>query len=207
MSGKIGEFAPGTEDWTSYTERIEQYCIASDKDSDAKKKAVLLSSMGPEPYKVLKDLIAPAKKPSDLTFDEIKKKLKPRYEETTTLILRRFRFNNRDQKECEDTTSYVAALRSLAQECEFGDFLDQALRDRLVCGMEDETAQTKLLGEKDELTFEEALKIAVNYEASTKGQVEIGSKKEHSSTAVNKIVIKDKEKRNRQEDTTLCYRA
>jgi len=30
---------------------------------------------------------------------------------------------------------YVAELRSLAAHCDFGDYLEEALRDRLVCGL------------------------------------------------------------------------
>ena len=53
--GRIEEFSPAQNDLESYTERLEQYFIANDVTSEAKKKtAVLLSVIGPKAYKVLK---------------------------------------------------------------------------------------------------------------------------------------------------------
>ena len=43
--------------------------------------------------------------------------------------------------------------------CEFGETLDETLRDRLVCGLCDEAYQKHLLSER-KLTLDKALKIA-----------------------------------------------
>ena len=43
--------------------------------------------------------------------------------------------------------------------CQFGAYLEEALRDRFVCGLRSETVQKKLLV-KDDLTFQEAIRIA-----------------------------------------------
>ena len=48
---------------------------------------------------------------------------------------------------------FVAELRRLATRCDFGEYLTEALRDRLVCGLSSEPAQRKLLGEGGALTF------------------------------------------------------
>ena len=40
---------------------------------------------------------------------------------------------------------YVAELRKLATHCCFGDHLEEALRDRLVCGIRDESTQIKVV--------------------------------------------------------------
>ena len=50
-------------------------------------------------------------------------------------------------------------LRRLSIHCEFGDYLEQALRDRLVCGLLSQSTQKKLLAEAD-LTLAQALSIA-----------------------------------------------
>ena len=44
---------------------------------------------------------------------------------------------------------YVAELRRLATHCEFGAYLDEALRDRFVCGLKDEGTQKALLMETE----------------------------------------------------------
>ena len=61
-------------------------------------------------------------------------------------------------------SDYVAELRRLAIHCEFGDYLDQALRDRLVCGLCNEHTQ---LVEAD-LTLAKAVSLAQGMEAADK---------------------------------------
>ena len=48
--------------------------------------------------------------------------------------------------------------------CDFGNHLNDALRDRLVCGIKSVGAHKKLLAELV-LTFQKVVKIATNYEA------------------------------------------
>ena len=48
--------------------------------------------------------------------------------------------------------------------CEFGDQLNNALRDRLVCGLKSEVIQKRLLVIKD-LTFNDTLDMAQGMEA------------------------------------------
>ena len=59
----------------------------------------------------------------------------------------------------------MAALRKLAEKCKFGEFLDQELRDKLVCGIWNETIQRKLLTEK-ELIAARAYELARGMEAA-----------------------------------------
>ena len=54
----------------------------------------------------------------------------------------------------------------MSMNCKFGTHLDDALRDRLVCGLRSEATQKKLLTEKD-LTFKKALDIAQNNETAS----------------------------------------
>ena len=59
----------------------------------------------------------------------------------------------------------MAALQKLAEKCEFGEFIDQELRDKLVCGIWNETIQRKLLTEK-ELIAARAYELARGMEAA-----------------------------------------
>ena len=59
----------------------------------------------------------------------------------------------------------MAALRRLAEHCEFGTTLEESLRDRLVCGISNETIQCKLLTERD-LTLARAYEIARSMETA-----------------------------------------
>ena len=60
---------------------------------------------------------------------------------------------------------FMACLRKLSSTCEFGTFLDQALRDRFVCGLLNDQAQKRLLTEAG-LTAARALEIAQGIEAA-----------------------------------------
>ena len=71
------------------------------------------------------------------------KHLKPR----PVVIAERFKFYIRIQREDESVADFMAALRKLSEHCQFGDFLDQALRDMLVCGLKNTATQKRLLAE------------------------------------------------------------
>ena len=60
---------------------------------------------------------------------------------------------------------YMAELQTLAAPFDFRDFLNEALWDRLVCGLRNEGAQKWLLSEAD-LTLPKAIAIAQSMEAA-----------------------------------------
>ena len=66
----VGEFTADQEDWQAYVERLQQYFAANDVDDAAKQRAILLSSVGSSTYRLLRNLMAPAK-PKDCTFKQI----------------------------------------------------------------------------------------------------------------------------------------
>ena len=113
---------------------------------------------------MLRNLLAPTL-PKDKTLDEIVDVLTKHYEPKTLVIAERFQFHRRNQAVGESVAEYVAGLRLLTRHCEFGAYLDDALRDRFVCGLRSETIQKKLLTETD-LTFQRAVEIARTMETA-----------------------------------------
>eukprot|EP00731_Ephydatia_muelleri_P025658 Em0017g741a len=91
--------------------------------------------------------------------------LKHGWTENPIVIAERFYFHRRNQAVGESIAEYVAELRRLATNCKFGAYLDEAMRDRLVCGLRDEDTQKRLLSEED-LTFARAAEIAQSREAA-----------------------------------------
>lgn len=81
------------------------------------------------------------------------------------MIGERFRFYQRLQKAGESIADFIADLRRLSINCEFGDFLDQALRDPFVCGVRNEALQKNLLTEAD-LTIKRAQEIGQSMEST-----------------------------------------
>ena len=125
---------------------------------DGRQRAVLLSVVGSKTYTVLSDLLAPAL-PREKTFAEISTVLKQHFEPKRVVIAEYYHFHKREQLSGESMADYEAALRRLATNCKFGEFLGQALRDRFVCGLRNEAVQRRLLSEKD-LIHTKAIEIA-----------------------------------------------
>ena len=100
LLGKIEQFDPEQEEWPQYVERLEQFFEANDitgEASVAKRRATLLSVIGPVPYKLLRSLLSPAK-PTDKTYAELVAKLTEHYSPKPSEVIQRFRFNSRSRK-------------------------------------------------------------------------------------------------------------
>ncbi|XP_073672002.1 uncharacterized protein [Paramisgurnus dabryanus] len=160
--GHVEAFDEAREQWTTYVERFEHFVQANDI-SDEKRVSVFLSVMGASTYGLLHSLIAPVK-PGTMKYDEIVQALQAHFTPRPIVIAERFKFHKRNQAEGESIAQYVAVLKKLAQHCEFGDNLNDALRDRLVCGLSSESIQRKLLTESA-LTYQKAVDIAMSMEA------------------------------------------
>lgn len=139
MSGCVGKmdvFVSTVEEWATYVERVEQYCLANDIGNE--RKVVLLSVMGAKTYNLLRSLTAPVK-PAEKTFKEIVDVLQMHLNPKPLIIAERFRFHKRNQQKTESVSEYMAEFRKLAEHCQFGDGLSDTLRDRLVCGLHSES--------------------------------------------------------------------
>ena len=151
MTAYIGApqpFNASDDEWTLYIQRFEHFLLANKIDSDEEKCHLLLALMGAPTYKLLANLSAP-KKPGELRFKDICDTLKKHFSPQPIKIAERYRFYNRKQAEGESAADYLAQLRQLASTCQFGAFLDEALCDRLVCGVREPGVQRRVLAEAD----------------------------------------------------------
>ena len=71
----------------------------------------------------------------------------------------------RAQEVNESIDAYVAELRKLARGCNFENFEDRMIRDRILVGCKSDHVREKLLEDPD-LTLKKAIEIARAYEAS-----------------------------------------
>ena len=83
-------------------------------------------------YGVLRNLLAP-ESPKDKSFVEVKELLISHYSPKAILVAERVKFHCRHQHESKTVAQFVVELKRLALKCEFGTFLEEALRDRLLC--------------------------------------------------------------------------
>lgn len=124
----------------------------------------------------------------DKTYTELQDTLKTHYKPQSLVIAERFRFYRRDQREREAIGAYIVALKQLARRCNFGSFLaiEDALRDRLVCGLQSETTQRRLLSEKD-LTFQKACTTAQAMELAAKDTAKFTGNTPPTEPIVNRV--------------------
>ena len=163
IHGTIGEFNSTQEDWTSYIERLQQYFTANDV-AEAKQRAILLSACGIATYHLIKNLTAP-ENPATKTFAQLVTLVEEHHNPTPSVIVERFRFNSRNRQQGESVANFIAELRHLTRYCDFGGALKDMLRDRLVCGIENNRIQCRLLAEPG-LTLDKAVEIAIAMEAA-----------------------------------------
>lgn len=159
----VGEFQPDNESISSYLERVSLFFEVNAVE-ERKQVAWLLNMIGAKTYSLVRTLVAP-EEPKSKTFEQLTAVLKQHYEPKRLIIARRFYFHRREQATNESISEYVAELRKLAAPCDFGDYLNEALCDRFVCGLCSESTQKRLLSEA-ELTLTKAISIAQSMEAA-----------------------------------------
>ena len=145
---------------------MEEYLLATGVIEERKKVAILLSTIGSQTYDLLKDLYTPDKL-NMKSSEEIVTKLTEYLGPKATVIAERYRLHQRQQKAGESVITYMATLRCLAKDCNYGAFFEEALRDKFVCRLANKKIKMKLLQEKD-LTLAKACENATAMEAAQK---------------------------------------
>ncbi|XP_075730815.1 uncharacterized protein LOC142774303 [Rhipicephalus microplus] len=156
-------FEGGGDYWPCYVDRFKAFFLVNDVAPD-KCTAVFISCCGQKTYALLRNLVKPAK-PSDKNLDEILQVLGSHYCQKPSAVMQRFRFNSRVRAEGESVSNFIAALKSLSEQCCFGAELENLLRDRVVCAINNMDVQTRLL-EKPDLTFDDTVQTALAMEAA-----------------------------------------
>ncbi|CAB3983485.1 Hypothetical predicted protein [Paramuricea clavata] len=185
LFGHVGEFNSERETFKSYVERMEMFFTANnivetpgEENEGANqlvkdwKRAIFLTEIGADVYSTL----------------------------TPLEIAESFHFGTRSQKPGESIGEYVVALKKLSIHCNFGEFLNRALRNRFVCGLNNVKIQNKLLTTEN-ITFDKACQIAKSMEMAERNTQEFHpttSASASSEGTVNQI----ESKRN---DEQVCY--
>ena len=89
---------------------------------------------------------------------DIKKKFKEYCNPRKNVTYERHSFNTRTQKEGEPLDAFVTELKQKASLCEFGELKDSLIRDRIVCGIRNDTVRARLLRER-ELALQSAIDL------------------------------------------------
>ena len=169
--GHIKEFDPMQETIDNFRQHFEFYCTANnikseDEAQQARKKAIFITTLGQATFVKLRDLASP-KDIAMLSLEEVVELLTAHYQPQTIEIAKCYKFFKRTQEDQERTTDFIAALRWLAKTCNFGQYLDTALRDQLVCDLNDHKCQRELLSTQG-LTLQTAIQKATTAETATR---------------------------------------
>uniref|UniRef100_A0A1B6KSV3 CCHC-type domain-containing protein n=1 Tax=Graphocephala atropunctata TaxID=36148 RepID=A0A1B6KSV3_9HEMI len=162
--GRMTDFNPYEEDISSYLLRLKHYFKANEVKDD-NKVSILITVIGPKVLAVLSDIISP-KKIDEKNYTELCKILEDHYSPKRLVVAERFMFYSRCQKPTETIAEFVVAIKHLASTCVFKTFLMDALRDKLVSGIQNEGIRQKLLSE--ELDFDQTFALALRLEQAEK---------------------------------------
>ena len=94
--GSIPEYDPDTHKWDIYMERVNTFFEANDIKEAAKKRAILLTSIGDKGYTTLRNLTAPTL-PTATTWDEIQCLKKEYYTPPSNPIVEQCKFQERNR--------------------------------------------------------------------------------------------------------------
>ena len=186
--GKVSEFNLNEDDWNTYIEQLEFFFEANRISDESQRKAILLSSCGITTYKLFKRLTTPSK-PGDKSFDELKQLMLHHQNPRPNMTAERLKFSSRVRNASESVSMFVAELWKLTEYCEYGESLNDVLRERLVCGINHERTQQRLLSEGSTLTLEKALDIALSLEStiSQTAVIQSGYMNNKSETQILKV--------------------
>lgn len=195
------QFDENEECFDAYLERLEQFFVANAIKMDTEKaKAVFLTVVGKKNHTLLMDLCAPVK-PSEKKLEDLLELLHTHFVPKTNVIAERYKFNTRNQSENESISEYMASLIKLASTCKFGTFLEDALRDRFVCGVKSAELRDRLLSaaHTKELTLTAAYDMGLAFEVA-KQNAQQWSQKTFKANAISSSKPK------KEERMKPCYR-
>lgn len=117
--------------WKAYLIRAEA-CFEANAITDSKRRrALLVAALSTQTVQVLAGLIAP-RMPNSLTYAEAAAALNDYYDPKRHEIAESYKFFTRCQQEGESVHAFLAEIRRIADNCNFGSALDRMLRDRIV---------------------------------------------------------------------------
>ena len=122
----------------------------------------------------------------------------------TNVIYERYVFNTRNQEEGESIDTYNTALRTLAQTCNFGDLKDELIRDRIVCGIRENTVRKRLLQESG-LTLKKCMDIARGAESAAAKVKAMGNEEQIHGVKQKKFQPKPKRGQSRSRKFIDCH--
>lgn len=168
-------FDPSSELLADYMNRYRTF-TAAHTVSDDKTAGVFLTNQSPTLYKQLSNLASQLPTPksiNELTMDEIETFLKAQYDPTHFVVRERYKFwSDMTRKPGENIHELAARIRQDASTCTFNEIndpLDEAMRTRFMCSVNNEAVLKALFKVNiTDLTFQKAIQVALETEEASK---------------------------------------
>ncbi|XP_050517026.1 uncharacterized protein LOC126891790 [Diabrotica virgifera virgifera] len=187
-SGSSSEFHVSTPEafnfsnpasWSQWRKRFERYAKVSglSTKSDSEKIDALLYIMGEKSEEILLQM---QKLPT--VYDDMIQALESHFIPRRNIIFERFQFNSRVQLPGENIGSFIAAVHTLAANCNFGVLKEEFIRDRIVVNMLD-----KKISEKMQFEAKLILSDAILYARQAELQSQQNSVLQQQQSSLNVI--------------------
>ncbi|XP_067939649.1 uncharacterized protein [Watersipora subatra] len=172
---KFSEYDPATELLTDYMNRYDTF-VAAHSIPEEREANVFLINQSPVLYKQISNMASQLETPKlikEVTMEEIDNFLKEQYDPTRFLVRERYKFWSTMKRKPTETIHELAnRIRQEATTCDFSnidDPLDEAMRTRFVCSVNNEAVLKALFKVKEtELSFKRAIEIATETEDAAK---------------------------------------
>jgi len=144
------------EEWGRWVTRFERFRQASGLGTKPEEGQVntLLYTMGEKSEDIFKAFGLSAD--DSKIYQVVKEKFDDYFEVRKNIIFERAKFNQRKQNEGETVDSFITALYKLSEDCNYGNFREEMVRDRIVVGLRDPKLSERLQLDPD-LTLEKAI--------------------------------------------------
>ncbi|XP_056001795.1 uncharacterized protein LOC125656292 [Ostrea edulis] len=174
------------EEWPKWVKRFERFRVVSglSKKDEAIQVNTLIYAMGNEAEDIFNSF--------GLNEDDAKKyetvsdKFQAHFVSRRNVIFERAKFNQRKQQEGESADSFITALYTLVEHCEYGQLKDEMIRDRIVVGIRDSKLSEKLQLNPD-LKLEDAINQARQRGAVQKQQAIVCNELSSSSGGASSV--------------------
>ncbi|XP_024886578.1 uncharacterized protein K02A2.6-like [Temnothorax curvispinosus] len=191
------------QNWDTYKSRFNRYCIVAGVTSAEQQVNSLLYAMGPRAETIFTSFNLNETDAKDII--KVKEKFDGFFNGRKNIIYKRARFNMRVQSPGESMEDFITDLCKLADSCEYENFREQLIRDRIVVGVADRRLSERLQL-LDGLDYKRAVEVARSYETVQKQNQLLRSDVAGTGTAVNRVQNKTKARKGRNYSTPWkCY--
>ena len=150
------------DNWNVHRACLEDYFNSKCIDDDLRKISILITTLGQDAYKMLLHSCKP-ELPYYKAFEQLCEIMERHYLETLVLKKRR-EFNSLHQFRSETVIEWFTRIKEVAAQCDYGEQLDNRIKDQFVNGMEEGKILDWVLKASYKISLQNFIEIALKRE-------------------------------------------